>query len=68
MMRLKSDLVELCNAALSQNLANTNTEWDKRSALGVVLAAGDYPDSYAKNFISHDWGRGISTHAAGIRA
>lgn len=51
MMRLKSDLVELCNAALSQNLANTNTEWDKRSALGVVLAAGDYPDSYAKGAV-----------------
>jgi phosphoribosylamine--glycine ligase len=51
MMRLKSDLVELCNAALSQNLANTNTEWDKRSALGVVLAAGGYPDSYAKGAV-----------------
>lgn len=48
MMRLKSDLVTLCAAALTQDLANITTEWDKRSALGVVLAAGGYPDSYAK--------------------
>jgi len=48
MMRLKSDLVTLCEAALTQDLANITTEWDKRSALGVVLAAGGYPDSYAK--------------------
>ncbi len=48
MMRLKSDLVELCEAALTQDLADTRTEWDERSALGVVLAAGGYPDSYAK--------------------
>jgi len=51
MMRLKSDLVELCDAALSQNLANITTEWDRRSALGVVLAAGGYPDSYAKGIV-----------------
>jgi len=51
MMRLKSDLVELCDAALSQNLANITTEWDRRSALGVVLAAGGYPDSYAKGMV-----------------
>jgi len=51
MMRLKSDLVELCDAALSQNLANITTERDERSALGVVLAAGGYPDSYAKGII-----------------
>lgn len=48
MMRLQSDLVSLCEAALTQDLANTHTEWDKRSALGVVLAAGGYPDSYPK--------------------
>ncbi len=51
MMRLKSDLVELCEAALNQNLADITTEWDERSALGVVLAAGGYPDSYTKGDI-----------------
>ena len=51
MMRLKSDLVELCEAALTQDLGNISTEWDTRSALGVVLAAGGYPDSYEKGYI-----------------
>ena len=48
MMRLKSDLVDLCFAALDKDLSNTITEWDERPALGVVLAAGGYPDSYEK--------------------
>ena len=51
MMRLKSDLVELCDAALTQSLDQLTTEWDERSALGVVLAAGGYPNSYAKGDI-----------------
>ena len=51
MMRLKSDLVELCEAALTQDLGNISTEWDTRSALGVVLAAGGYPNSYEKGDI-----------------
>lgn len=51
MMRLKSDLVELCQAALAGNLDKTTTEWDERPALGVVLAAGGYPDSYAKGLV-----------------
>ena len=48
MMRLKSDLVALCNAALDRQLASTGAEWDERAAMGVVLAAGGYPGSYAK--------------------
>ena len=48
MMRLKSDLVELCLAALDKNLSNLSTEWDECPALGVVLASGGYPDSYNK--------------------
>ena len=48
MMRLQSDLVALCIAALNKDLANISTQWDERSALGVVLAAGGYPDSYPK--------------------
>ncbi len=51
MMRLKSDLVELCQAALEQKLETMRTEWDSRSALGVVLAAGGYPNDYAKGDI-----------------
>ncbi len=51
MMRLKSDLVELCQAALNQSLDQMTTEWDERAALGVVLAAGGYPDDYAKGHV-----------------
>lgn len=48
MMRLKSDLVALCNDALDKKLDHSTIEWDTRSALGVVLAAGGYPAEYAK--------------------
>ena len=48
MMRLKSDLVELCEAALDKRLEGLHAEWDDRAALGVVLAAEGYPDSVRK--------------------
>ena len=48
MMRLNSDLVELCLQALDHKLDHTNASWDARTSLGVVLAAGGYPDSYNK--------------------
>jgi len=51
MMRLQSDLVDLCLAALDKTLSNTTTKWDDRPALGVVLASGGYPDSYNKGDI-----------------
>ena len=51
MMRLKSDLAQLCLAALDQKLDQTSAEWDPRAALGVVLAAGGYPESYAKGLV-----------------
>jgi len=48
MMRLKSDLAALCLAAIDKQLNHVTAEWDSRSALGVVLAAKGYPESYAK--------------------
>lgn len=48
LMRLKSDLVSLCNAALDGQLEQTIAQWDTRAAMGVVLAAGGYPGSYDK--------------------
>jgi phosphoribosylamine--glycine ligase len=48
MMRLQSDLVELCLAACRGELDRQSTQWDARASLGVVLAADGYPDSYAK--------------------
>jgi phosphoribosylamine--glycine ligase len=48
MMRLRSDLVELCEAALDRRLDQVHADWDGRAALGVVLAAGGYPDAVRK--------------------
>lgn len=48
MMRLQSDLVELIEAALEQRLDQVSAQWDERAALGIVLAAGGYPESYRK--------------------
>jgi phosphoribosylamine--glycine ligase len=46
--RLKSDLVALCLAALAGRLRDVAAEWDPRAALGVVMAAGGYPDAYRR--------------------
>lgn len=48
MLRLKTSIVELCEAALAKNLASTTAEWDPRCSVGVVMAAGGYPGDYAK--------------------
>ncbi|HAC33315.1 MAG TPA: phosphoribosylamine--glycine ligase, partial [Gammaproteobacteria bacterium] len=51
MMRLQSDLVELCLASLDGRLAQQNIAWDPRVALGVVMAAGGYPADYDRGDI-----------------
>lgn len=48
MMRLQSDLAELCLKAIDGTLDQATANWDPRPALGVVMAAGGYPDSYRK--------------------
>ena len=48
MMRLKSDLVNLCQAALAGKLSEVTADWDERAALGVVLASAGYPASASK--------------------
>ena len=48
MMRLQSDLAELCLAACKGELDKANIDFDPRAAVGVVLAAGGYPGSYGK--------------------
>ncbi|RKF15928.1 phosphoribosylamine--glycine ligase [Alginatibacterium sediminis] len=48
MMRLQSDLVELCLKAVAGELDQCEAVFDPRPALGVVLAAGGYPGDYAK--------------------
>ncbi len=49
MLRLKSDLVELCNAAIDGLLDSKQAIWDERAALGVVLASRGYPESASKD-------------------
>jgi len=48
MSRMQSDLVELCLTAIDGKLDSASCDWDPRAALGVVLAAGGYPNSYNK--------------------
>lgn len=51
MMRLKSDLVQHCLDAIDGKLNTATTQWDERTSVGIVLAAGGYPDSYEKGDI-----------------
>jgi phosphoribosylamine--glycine ligase len=53
MVRLQSDLVGLCDAALAGTLDSAEADWDPRCAIGVVLAAGGYPGSYSKGTVIH---------------
>ena len=46
LLRLQSDLVGHCVAALSGDLDKQSAQWDPRPAVGVVLAAGGYPGAY----------------------
>ena len=53
MMRLKSDLVEVMLAATSGALDTLELQWDRRTALGVVMAAGGYPKDPRKGDVIH---------------
>ncbi|MEC8696851.1 MAG: phosphoribosylamine--glycine ligase [Pseudomonadota bacterium] len=46
MMRLQSDLLQACKAAVAGRLAESQLHFDPRVALGVVMAAGGYPQQY----------------------
>ncbi|NJD32311.1 MAG: phosphoribosylamine--glycine ligase [Gammaproteobacteria bacterium] len=51
--RLRSDITELCDAALDGRLSAASVDWDPRAAVGVVLAAGGYPDTVRKGDVIH---------------
>ena len=53
MMRLKSNFVALLDAAIDGKLDQVDAEWDRRVALGVVLAAGGYPENPKKGDVIH---------------
>ncbi len=48
LMRLKSDFLTLVEYAIDGNLDKIDAEWDRRAALGVVMAAANYPDTPTK--------------------
>ncbi len=60
MMRLDSDLLELIEAALAQTLDRTQANWSKQAALGVVMAAANYPESPRSGDVIHGLDRSLS--------
>ena len=69
LMRLQSDLVELCLAAIDGKLDEVQAQWDPRTSLGVVLAADGYPESYGKDFeisgLDHEFPSHVKVFHAG---
>jgi phosphoribosylamine--glycine ligase len=53
MMRLKTDLVTLFEHAVDGRLDEVDAEWDRRTALGVVQAAANYPDTPRAGDVIH---------------
>ena len=53
MLRMQSDLVELCLAACEGKLDEKTSQWDPRASLGVVIAAGGYPGNYRNGDVIH---------------
>jgi phosphoribosylamine--glycine ligase len=51
--RMRSDLTALCEAGLDGRLDTMQVDWDPRAAVGVVLAAGGYPDTVRKGDVIH---------------
>ncbi len=48
LLRMQSDLVELCQAGIDGKLDQCDSSWDERASVGIVLAAGGYPGDYEK--------------------
>jgi phosphoribosylamine--glycine ligase len=58
MLRLRSDLFELIERAVDGKLGEAEAEWDRRAALGVVLAAANYPEAPRKGDVISGLGAG----------
>ena len=71
MLRLQSDLAELCLAAVYGRLDSVSCDWDTRTAVGVVMAAGGYPGEYDKGRVIHGLDQvdeeGVKVFHAGTR-
>ncbi len=53
LVRLKTDLVDVLNAAVTGSLDRVSLEWDARPSACVVMASGGYPGAYEKGFVIH---------------
>ena len=53
MLRLRSDLLDLVEAAIDSRLSEIEAQWDPRPSLGVVMAAANYPDTPKTGDIIH---------------
>ena len=62
LLRLRSDLAALCEAALDGKLAECSVDWDPRPAVGVVLAAGGYPGDYARGAAIDGLDQAVTEH------
>ncbi len=71
MQRLLADLSALCEAAIEGRLDQAQALWDPRPALGVVLAAEGYPESYSTGFeikgLEQDFGKDVKVFHAGSK-
>lgn len=59
MLRLKSDFSVIVNHAINGTLDKVEVEWDRRAALGVVLAAANYPDTPRKGDVIEGLPKGL---------
>ncbi|WP_333680136.1 phosphoribosylamine--glycine ligase [Dyella sp.] len=71
MLRLKSDFVDLIEAALDGELHRTHVQWDARPSIGVVMAAGGYPAQVKTGEVVHgldaDFGAEVKVFHAGTK-
>ena len=55
MLRLRSDLLELVEAAIDERLNSVTAQWDTRPSLGVVMAAEHYPNTPRTGDVINSW-------------
>ncbi|MCZ6475366.1 MAG: phosphoribosylamine--glycine ligase [Gammaproteobacteria bacterium] len=71
LVRLRSDIVELCLRACDGSLSHADMAWDPRASLGIVIASRGYPGSYETGAVIHgldqDLGPDIKVFHAGTK-
>ncbi len=67
MMRMKSDFIDLVAHAIDGTLDAASAEWDRRTALGVVVAAGGYPDQPRSGAVIHGLDRQADATVAAVK-